>query len=166
MLNNEREERRYDPDYKPYKINYYLNLLPQMGRGYFEMMATISDPSFNNIEIFTAPAVISLIQYKKDMYSDKITNYSALVHITYVVCFTAYLTLNMHHDVQLMKDRKTFSRALIGVMYACNSWACAFDVYQLRKVGWFEYAQDPWNYLDWSYIIVGYCNLTVQFFYP
>ena len=111
-----------------------------MGANYTDMMAQISDSNFKNIEIFTAPAVISLIKYKKKTYADTITSYSAFIHITYVVCYTTYLNLNMHHDTQLMKDRKTLSRVLIGIMYACNSWACGFDVYQLRKVGISEYA--------------------------
>lgn len=140
-----------------------------MGKDYHDMMAIISESSFTNLEIFTTPAMISLIKYKKDSYADRITGFSASFHIAYVISFLVYLNMMLPEDNNTTHEKvqsRVFPTILIVIMFLCNTWACAFDIYQFRKVGWLEYFTDPWNYLDMSYIIVGYSNLVIQLYYP
>lgn len=60
-----------------------------MGKDYLMMMDYMGDT--DNLEIFNSEAVISLIQFKKDEYADRITKFSSTVHSIYVLCFVVYL---------------------------------------------------------------------------
>jgi hypothetical protein len=56
-----------------------------MGVDYLTMMEQMGETE--NLEIFNQEAVKSLIAFKKERYSDSITQFSMTVHLVYVLCF-------------------------------------------------------------------------------
>ena len=81
--------------------------------------------------MFNTPAMKTLIEYKKAKYADRWTNICATFHATYVICFLVHLNLTLPQDnIELeTRDLGIFQYFLIGIMFFCNTFAMAFDIY-------------------------------------
>ena len=79
--------------------------------------------------------------------------------MTYVLAYCLYI--NAQFNMQ-NHENDTMYRPYIYIMLICNTWAMGYDLRQLIKAGWL-YFYDPWNLVDWIYILSGYANLFIQY---
>jgi len=123
----------------------------------------------DTLPIFTAEALVNLIEYKWDTYGYKGHYVGCAFHICYIAFLSVYIALtylqeNGRGGVQYGVDgeEKVVYITLIVIGF---SFPFVYELVQMAKTGT-RYFKDSWNYTDISFSIVGLVNIMFQYSRP
>ena len=122
---------RNNPDQKLYKIQYTLNLLPDMDLGEDgSLMNALGD--IEELEIFENKVVKDLIEFKWKQYAGKFHYMGASIHVIYVLIFNYYVSSFL--QVKLGDDDDAFELYFLNFsMMICLVYPLVYDMTQLRN---------------------------------
>lgn len=117
----------------------------------------------DEIELFSTEAVKTLTKFKWKNYASNIHKVSAFIFCVYLLTYFFYINIKYNqHKWDLEEDPNKYYYPMCYIMLACNTYAFFYDTRQFINSG-LIYLFEAWNYIDWIFILSGYCNIFVQF---